>query len=356
MVKSALVRIIKALTEKELRQVKQVIEKEKKEVKALFQFLIENLNAGNIVLAKEQAFATIFPGMAYDDAKIRQVMHRLLIPIKSVLLNQQIEKRSMLNQLLLSQVLREKGLWDLAIKELEVAKNLNENQEERTAGYRYFSFLILRELQENLAQQDHRSEMEFQNSYSYLVHAFISGILRTACYIHNHQNLFKKSYELPFLDAILKEVGQNEELKGYAPIGIYFYIYRALTDENDINAFLQFKRLLASASKTFSSSELKEIYQNAINYCTQKINHGHNEMIPVIMDFYETGLDLKIFREGNTIPNNIYRDIVQYGLKNNKAEWVKAFMDHHKPILHPAYREVTFYNAPQILDSKNGKR
>ena len=96
MQKSVLVEIVRSLHRKEVREVQKWLQSpahnQRQDVVRLFDHLVKALPLPDKEVDKENAWAVIFPGQAYDDAYMRQVMYFLLKSLESYLVFAEISK------------------------------------------------------------------------------------------------------------------------------------------------------------------------------------------------------------------------------------------------------------------------
>ena len=181
-------------------------------------------------------------------------------------------------------------------KNLRETQFFLENQQFRNADFFERKFQILKEEYAANAQKKRFGEQNLQEISNYLDWSFIAFKLRQSCIALSHQTVENVRYDFGLLPEILKYI-EKHHLQEIPAIGIYYYLWYALTDlENEVH-FANLKTQLFTNSDKFPKDEIRGLYQLAINYCIRKLNDGKIEFASEGLDFYKMGLDLlhKIF-------------------------------------------------------------
>ena len=127
MIKSRLVQIISSFSSKEKRLCKAWINcsmiNQRNDVDALYDFLW-NMKFKEQYLNKTLAWATIYPKVAYNDGKMRQIMHRLLLAVEDFLVFNHIKNNKEQHAFVLINALKQRQLHQLLDKAIQNLKTV----------------------------------------------------------------------------------------------------------------------------------------------------------------------------------------------------------------------------------------
>ena len=219
--------------------------------------------------------------------------------------------------------------------------------------------------------QRRSGEMNFQAIADQLSISYISSMLRLSCNIQSHQTLSGQVYDLKFLPEILTLLESGEYLKVPA-VTLYYHCYRAIESlgnvlpdqatENSLDAaadFQQLKTLIQKHWRLFPSSEIRDIYLFAINYCIKRLNAGDRDFIREAFELFRSGLENETLLEEGILSSFTYKNITRLGIALLENDWVEQFLETYKKYLHPRERENAWrYNLGFFLFSnkKNTNR
>ena len=155
------------------------------------------------------------------------------------------------------------------------------------------------------------------------------------------------------LGEILHHIEKNELTKNPA-IGIYYYIYKALTEENNPAHFEELNNRIQTASPLFPLEEMRGIYLHAINYCIRRLNSGQEIYFRKAFELYRKGIEEKILITDNTIDPYLFRNVTAAGLKLKEFVWVDFFIHNYKDYLIEEHRENFFrFNLARLRIEQN---
>jgi hypothetical protein len=162
--------------------------------------------------------------------------------------------------------------------------------------------------------------------------------LRLACEAITHQRLYKSSYKIPLLEAILQDIETNE-YQNYPAVQLYYSGYLALSQPEEEQYFKELKILLNQYPDILPLPELKSIYLIAINYCVQKLNNGLEAYVQEVFELYQYGLKQFILIENEQISRFTYKNIVAVAIRLKKYDWLNQFLTNYTPLLEEVYQE-----------------
>jgi hypothetical protein len=113
----------------------------------------------------------------------------------------------------------------------------------------------------------------------------------------------------------------------------------------DNQYFERLKNLIKSQNDYFNMEEINFIYSATMNFCAKKINAGESAYLEEVFELMQLGLEQNMFLENGFLSKFIFKNVVTTGLRLEKYDWVKDFIETSKQRLHPKDREVVYnYN------------
>ena len=145
------------------------------------------------------------------------------------------------------------------------------------------------------------------------------------------------------------------EKKSAVIIEIYLACYEMLEQDN-IEAYLNFKNLVKKHYQAVLEDELKGLLGLLINFATAKINKGEYAIfLQESFELYELGLYSKaLFNDGLLSPF-IFKNIVFIASKLKKYEWAEKFVEENKNKLAKNY-QTNFINYNKAIIFFNEKK
>lgn len=346
---SQLVEIMRALSRKEVRDLKKWLcspaHNHREDAVLLFEYLIkaDHLQRDKY-LDKERVYTKIFPDEPYDDARLRQSMHFLLKSIEEYLAYSAFYQSPIHPQLELAKTYRHKKLNRPYEK---VKKNIDKLQKKATVQddqYYYLQYQILQEEYDYLTKKK-PSATDLQEIANNLEISFIISKLRLACFMLNHQSIYKKEYDFGLTDATLRFVERHGLLEIPA-IQIYYNFYQALFEPDNEDYYFIFRDSIFKYNQILPHAEMRDIYLLGINYCiTTKLNQLKKHFYNEVFELYRNGIEHKVlFTDDGQLSEQTFKNVVSIGTIVREFDWVEKFMDTHENYLPRANREqlVTF--------------
>lgn len=316
------------------------------ELNRLWQFLLDMPKGEEPAFDKLGVFTLLFPGEAYNDARLHYSLTFLREKIEWFLAYRQWDQGPYAPGLALARVYRERKLEKhfrhIALQTEAQLEKMPYGMERRHGIYalemeKYAFAETMRRSGKNALQDLHQA---------FDVYA-LSGKLRLACLMTAHQSVVKVVYDFSFLPLIINWL-EKSNLLLQPEIGIYFYCYRALTENSEAH-FRTFRRVLELHGLHFDPIELKDILLLAINFCIRQVNAGSQQFVQEAFELYQLGLARGALLEHGVLSRFTYKNITALGLGLDQFDWVKAFIFDNKPLLEERYRESSFcYNLAKL--------
>jgi hypothetical protein len=309
-----------------------------KDVWKLYRLLKPILQKNEVEIDKQDLCRRLFPGEAIDLDKLYHVSSYLLKITEQFLYWQEQNRRWFSNGLLLAQAYEKKGLTQAASTRLDKLRLQQEKQPLRHSGYYFDEYRLQQEVFSRSRKEGRTRPFNFDEMSAALDTAYLGEKLKNACIMLSHQALVNTQYSLGLLGVILSHA-ELELLLEVPAVAVYYHAYQALAFPEADEHFLKVKQLLGEHSTRFPSTELRDIYLLAINFCIRRINNGQSAYVAEVFELYQTGLENGAFLEDGLLSRWTYNNIVIAGLKLKQYDWIYRFIHQYKDMLPHNHRE-----------------
>jgi len=341
---SHLVTILQTFSKKEIREMRKwlhsPIHNQRQDVVDLFEYLVSsNHLTEDKFLQKDRIFRKVFPQEVFSDAKLRQSIHFLLKSIESYLITKELQEDTVQAKMALVSIYRKRKLTKAFQKTINEVKDLQQKASFQNEQFFRNEYLIQQEQYLFLEGQKKRNiPMNLQEVSDALDTTFIADKLRQACLMLAHQKVYKTEYSIGLFQEIMQHIEDREYLNIPA-ISVYYYGYKAITDQNEKHYFDKLKEEIFSSGALFPKNEIKDIYLMAINYCIGRMNKGHSTFIREAFDLYKKGLEMGILIENESISPWTFINVAINGLKLREFDWVESFVQNFSQYIPDSKRE-----------------
>lgn len=355
MVKSRLIEVLRTFSKKEFRNLKKWLyspmHNQRSDVIELYEYLIKNNHLyGNDLIKKEIVFKSIYPNEAFDDSKMRQVMHFAFKSIEEYLAFIEINKNPINLKIALAKSYRKRKLLkqtektiqniDYSIKNSSFKNNIHFRNKYHFEEEKYNYLIDLKQVRTKLNLQEAADSLEI---------AFIIDKLKQVSLMVSHKTIFNIEYDYGLLNDILEYIEQKK-LLGKPYIATYFYIYKTLIEKEIDSHFVNLKFQINNFGNIFPTTELGTIYLMAINYCIRRMNAGSKEYIKEAFLLYKKGMENKVLIEqtGN-LSRFTFQNVIAIALRLKEYEWVENFIQDYQSLLNEKYRQNSVhYNQAKL--------
>lgn len=292
--------------------------------------------------APEQAFEAAYPGIDYNDQKLRLANSDLLELLEHYLMYREKFADPERNKIRLAGAYRKRNLPKHAQSALREVRRDRERQPWRHAEH--FDDLHRIELEQfQSASVAKRYEaFNLQEISDLLDTTYIARKLRHVCLARSHQAVFKTEYHFGLLDAIFEHV-ETEGLLRVPAIALYFHACHFLADPAAESHFARFRETLSACADRFPPEELRALYLLAINYGVKKSNEtGEPSWYRATFDLYREALGRGLLLENGLLSRFAYHNIVGVAIRLQEIAWAESFIHRYKPHLERGFREATF--------------
>ena len=312
------------------------------DISHLMDYIQSGLWEGSNDLDKHRAWEHVYPGLAYDDQKMRLLFSYALKAVERILsvmefLKDDFEVRQHLT----------KAYQDVAFASMYQKTFRQLNQTLAKQPFRNTDFL---QKQAGLAYQHYLDQSakkrtnqdNLQHVEDTFDHYLIAHKLKLACLMAANALVFKKNYEVHFLEEILTHVDGREALLEMPAINIYYNAYRCMHDEDHAFFFEELRKGIDRFRSCFPHSEMRDIFIIALNYATRQMNRGHELFIDHSFALYKSGLENGLLLENGQISKFSFSNLVFIGLSLHEFDWVEQFISDYYELLPIKDRSNTY--------------
>lgn len=351
---------MRSLSRKEIREVNKWLQSpahnQREDVVRLFDFLNKHLGDGtqDESVEKNRAWKAVFPGEAYDDARMRQVMYFLLKALEEYLVYSDYALDPVQFNLALVKIYRQRKL-DKAYRQAHRAgANHLEDQPLRNGYYLMHRFHLEEEEYYYRMGISQNAPVNLQETSDALEKWFAAEKLRISNSMLAHHNVYQKAnYDQGLLEQTLS-YSTDHKLISEPAVKVYYFAYMAITHPSEEKYFDQFEELIHDeCEKLFSASEVLNLYRAALNYCTAKVNQGNLDYCRRALKFYRRGLETEILIENNHITRYTFGNAVAFAIKIGEYGWAEQFIEQFQHYLEEKERQsIVNFNQSRVYYEK----
>jgi hypothetical protein len=141
------------------------------------------------------------------------------------------------------------------------------------------------------------------------------------------------------LSARVLESFRQPEFQTVPLLAIYEKIILCLSEQENDQHFKSLLEIIEAKGQALSTSDLRECYQIAQNYCAIKINQGKREYYREMFDIFKKIIQKDILLESGNLSEGLFKNIVTVGLGVGEYVWVEDFIQTYTPFLPSDIRE-----------------
>ncbi len=283
-------------------------------------------------------FGYVFPNQNFDLAKLRHVMTYLTRIIHRVIIFSEIEQNEAQKHLLLTASMRKRKLDKMFLANYEEARKfLEEKAAIAPATYYYQLQLHTEYYAYSIADRKAKNE-DLQKLSTDLDLYYIIQKLKHGCNILSYKNIFKFEHQ-PDLIQELQVIIEKKDMLSNPLVRLLYYNYLCLNEPNNETYYDKLKQTLLVKNNHIETTELRDIFTLAINYCIKRLNTGKQKYYQEVFEIYQAGLSENVFEENGTFSPFTYKNITAIAIRLKEYKWVKNFIESNKRKLSDEQRE-----------------
>ncbi len=344
---SKLLVFIQTLSTEELKSFGQFVQSpyfnSNKKVVQLYQYIRKSApNFEAKRLERQKAFKHLFPGQAFKEIKLQQLMSEIVKLLEKFWVQEDFKQATTQQQLLLTKNFRQKKLNPYWEKNQQALATLlqEKNKNNKVGDTHYYQFQLAVELHENIETAEQRNkEPNLQNVSDNLDQYYFINKLKYYCKALNYQRFKSVNYDFTLIEEVLQEVAKGQTKTGEKwldnpTIAIYYYgVQTLLKPQNEETATIHFKplkQLLKKHAPYFPRQEIQNMFVLARNFCIKQINSGNRNYLAEVFDLYKIEIDQKLILEEGKLSASTYKNITTVALSLEKFVWLEAFIYDYK--------------------------
>ena len=289
----------------------------------------------------ETAFQKAFPKKGIDDQLWRLTISQLYKLTEEWLAVQKTKKERPYYQLPLAHAYRSANLEGHYLRTTNAFQKKLNKETEKDAEFYEDLYQLEWEKYRFLSTGKRTEALNLQEVSDKMDVAFIARKLRIACFAISHEAVFKTEYEIGLLQSILAHLHRSPQIVALPAIGLYYYCYLSLT-ENDERHFQTFTQSLSQNAATLPKDEQRNLYLLAINFGIRQINASRPEYDRPVLELYQMALQKDLLLENGRLSHFAFNNIVAIAIRKNENEWVEQFMGDYETTLERRYRNVSY--------------
>ena len=306
-------------------------------------------------LTKEAGFESIYPGEQFNLKKWHLLTSRLFKLIEQFLIARELKQDVALQKSLLAKAYRNRQVMPLFESTIDQAKKVLNKTNIQNANWLHQKFGLEYAYYDYISSHNRKGKTNLQNVNDLLDEYYVSTKLRNACLYLTRKTINDDNYTIHFIEEILEKVEVVPNLLKVPAISVYYYCYRALTEKDNVEWFVLFRKSIEANSKRFEPSEKRDISIMAINYCIRKLNTGDQFFIRETFELYKLSLQEGYLIEDKKMPESLFYNIVAAAVKNKEYLWAKDFIEEHKKYLPKHFQDPIYYYSHGLLFYEQGQ-
>ncbi len=345
-----LIQILLSFTKKERKRFNEFLHSpyfnKHNDVRLLYKIL-SNRNDLSKSISKERVIRKLFPKVyksskdpirEQDYPRLRNLMNKLLKQAETFILQVGREKNTLANYRIMIDELMLRKLYDFSRSSLKKGfKELNV-QSFHTPKYYYDKYRLEEaQLYLDILHKNRSIKNNIQHVLASLQDYSFANILRYYCAAVNQELLLNVHYDFSFLNSFERFLG---EISAQMPplIRIYYHILLFLKEENSDYNFNEVKKLIESEKDSFNSTEIRQMYNFMINFCSFQILKGNLKYQNELHHIYTFNLTTGIWSAGLYFSPHHFYLFVNNALNIKRYHEVEQFIEQYKEQLHPQFQ------------------
>ena len=345
MLNSKVLLLLESLVEEEKRQfrgfLKSSMRIKSKDVLRLLANLEKAQKESNVrALKKEIIFAKLFPGVAYEDVKLRNLMRKLTRALEDYLLWKALQDQPLEREIRLNTIYRKRNVYSLFRKSsAKVAKELQGSAER---GSRYFleQFNLIKQgyFHPN-TEKNEESVMDLREGFRCLHHFYEIERLHMEVELRNLERIYSKKYEADFFDSSTEDYAAPVLLKKVV----------SLMRNQDSALFFELKDLFFQKNKELNEDDRNVIFLTLLNFAIGESSKKEEQFEREAFDLYQFGLAKAFLFSDGKITGPSFFNIAVLGSKLGECIWVKAFIQKYESNITTPYKNDFLILAKSYL-------
>lgn len=329
---SKLIRILKVMTEGELKELEKYLKSplfnESETSKALFGYLRKQSPAWQAEkLDKQKIWRKIMKNEAYDEVRCRRMMSNLVqliehfAAIKITFTPQQFNEN-------LFTFYNNRYLSKDATETFKTWEDDHYLQEVQSADFYFEKMKIGKSNIFAPSNATKKEEIIEEYLHTATTHFIITQLQWQAVLLSN-ANIYSYKQLSPFIPFLLHQIEQNPDWLQIPAIEIYYYLYKMLQDEAENNYYDKLNQKAQEHKALLYRDEKVYIGVFLQNYCIRKGLAGNSIFTHKLLQLYQQQLaDGSIFSY-NQLKSGTFSNIIKTAIRCEEHDWAESFIENY---------------------------
>ncbi len=356
---SKIIRYVLALSQRDRERFHQFVSSpyfnQHEKTQELLEIILANAEQEKNVPEREALFEQLFPGQAYDEQRLHNVMSYLKRLYHRFLAQQFFEAQPLREQLSTLEAAYESNQFEVMTNRARLLEKTITQYPYQNGDYHFVSYRFNFLVGYYSGGFVDRSKTEtFQKMLDHLDRYFLIEKLRHCCHLTANMMQFNTNYNFGFLEQLLSYIQeQPEHFETEIPIKLYYTILMSLRDEQNPTYYEQMKHILRYHMHQLTKEEGSDLYKFANNYCIRQINLGNRKYQRELFELYQEGLKTELLLSNGLISEFDYKNITTLGCSLKEFVWTEQFLQEYREKLPPQRRENAYnFNLANLYYNK----
>ncbi|MEM7039050.1 MAG: hypothetical protein AAF570_18880, partial [Bacteroidota bacterium] len=301
-------------------------------------------------LDRHTLFNHLFPKQPYDEQKLYEHIYYLRKLLRQFLVQQAFSENDFQQELLYLGQLRRRGQDQLYRQRLPKLQRKIATQKDRDEAYLHRRYLLASEgeryFTSHIQESQRTTDVFLQEKVDFLEQHYLAVRFKYSCEMLNRENILRAGYDLQGLPEAMHYYAAHPDRFQNAPaVNNYYLILKTLQESENESHYSELLALLDREADKFPPEEARSMYYFAQNYCIGRINQGQTDWFRRLFDLYRVLLDKGLMLQQGRLSQWDYKNIVTAGLRLEKYDWTRSFIEEYQHRLAPEHRANAYaYN------------
>ena len=288
-------------------------------------------------------FRELFPGEPYKDSRLRSLRTKLLKLLHQFLVQMQLEGSPVVQEELLVEAFREKGLFEAA--QQEVDKALATLEPETIANFedaRRWSFMERARLDLRYKMGERPSALEAGDLFLSLDHYHLARRFELLVGIEVYGKVWDQ--ETVFTGEMEARImAERSGLTGHPLIAIYHQLLTSLRHNVDSQVLRKLREMIELHHARMSKEELLNIHNALVGKFVRELRRGVPGSLRNAFSIYQDMHRYQLIFGAGGVTIHLVRNIVAAGARLKEFKWTSRFLEEALPHLDANRRDGTYH-------------
>ncbi|MEZ4963132.1 MAG: hypothetical protein R2830_25135 [Saprospiraceae bacterium] len=294
--------------------------------------------------AKAILFRSVFPGQAYNDARLRKLMAHLTRHLEGYLIQSELEQDEPTRQHLLIRSLQRRSDYKLFKEAVGQRLKTLEGQPLRSTAYFQERHQLLKDLyyHPETAKRSMGEDVFGQYLLAGERHILLASLLDAGEQLVREKTTVSRA-RFPMLDAALSIAARQDDGQPAAQ-ALFSQVLTLLLSPGEEADLPGLKAGLQNVFPELGETEQRMALKLLIHYALPFSNNGSQAHSRFMFDLYQLGIHCGLLQQGdNAIETNLFVNISTVGILVGELDWVARFMEQYGPLLPAEDRESAYH-------------